>query len=52
MHEVVKDTVTENCNGIIVHDHDVTFYNYGTNHQECQHLRKSLILKIVTGRFC
>ena len=34
-HEGVKGTVTEDYHGIIVHDHDVTFYNYGTNHQEC-----------------
>ena len=34
-HEGVKGTVTEDYQGIIVHDHDVTFYNYGTNHQEC-----------------
>ncbi|MDD6306453.1 MAG: transposase, partial [Clostridiales bacterium] len=34
-HEGVKGTVTEDYHGIIVHDHDVTFYNYETNHQEC-----------------
>ena len=33
--EGVKGTVTEDYRGIMVHDHDVTFYNYGTNHQEC-----------------
>lgn len=34
-HEGVKGTVTEDYQGILVHDHDVTFYSYGTNHQEC-----------------
>ena len=34
-HEGVKDTVTEDYQGILVHDHDRTFYNYGTDHQEC-----------------
>ena len=33
--EGVKDTVTEDYQGILVHDHDRTFYNYGTDHQEC-----------------
>ena len=34
-HEGVKGTVTEDYHGILVHDHDVTFYNYGADHQEC-----------------
>lgn len=34
-HEGVKGTVTEEYQGILVHDHESTFYNYGTNHQEC-----------------
>ena len=34
-HEGVKGTVTEDYLGILVHDHESTFYNYGTNHQEC-----------------
>ena len=34
-HEGVKGTVTEDYQGILVHDHDRTFYNYGTDHQEC-----------------
>ena len=34
-HEGVKGTVSEDYQGILVHDHDITFYNYGTNHQEC-----------------
>lgn len=27
--------MTENYNGILVHDHESTFYNYGSEHQEC-----------------
>ena len=34
-HEGVKGTVAEDYQGILVHDHDKTFYNYGTGHQEC-----------------
>ena len=34
-HEGVKGTVTEDYQGILVHDHDITFYNYGGEHQEC-----------------
>lgn len=34
-HEGVKGTVAEDYQGILVHDHDLTFYNYGTEHQEC-----------------
>ncbi len=34
-HEGVKGTVTEYYNGILVHDHESTFYNYGSEHQEC-----------------
>lgn len=34
-HKGVKGTVTEDYQGILVHDHESTFYNYGTNHQEC-----------------
>ena len=34
-HEGVKGTVAEDFQGILVHDHDITFYNYGTDHQEC-----------------
>ena len=34
-HEGVKGTVTEDYQGILVHDHGITFYNYGANHQEC-----------------
>lgn len=34
-HEGVKETVVEEYQGILVHDHESTFFNYGTNHQEC-----------------
>lgn len=34
-HEGVKGTPTEDYQGILVHDHDRTFYNYGADHQEC-----------------
>jgi hypothetical protein len=34
-HEGVKGTPVENCLNILIHDHDLTFYNYGRDHQEC-----------------
>lgn len=34
-HEGVKGTVTEDYQGILVHDNESTFYKYGSNHQEC-----------------
>ena len=34
-HDGVKGTPVEDYQGIIVHDHDKTFYNYGSGHQEC-----------------
>ena len=34
-HQGVKGTPVENYNGILVHDHDKTFYKYGSEHQEC-----------------
>ena len=34
-HEGVKGAVAEDYQGILVHDHDITFYSYGTDHQEC-----------------
>ena len=34
-HEGVKGTVVEDYQGILVHDHEKTFYNYGSDHQEC-----------------
>lgn len=34
-HEGVKGTLVEDYQGILVHDHEKTFYHYGTDHQEC-----------------
>jgi hypothetical protein len=34
-HEGVKGTPAQDYQGILVHDHDKTFYNYGNGHQEC-----------------
>lgn len=34
-HEGIKKTVVEDYQGILVHDHDKTFYRYGSGHQEC-----------------
>ena len=34
-HEGIKGTPVEDFFGILVHDHDKTFYHYGTDHQEC-----------------
>ena len=34
-HEGVKGTPVEDYQGILVHDHEVTFYKYGSGHQEC-----------------
>ena len=34
-HEGIKGTPVEYYQGILVHDHDTTFYKYGSDHQEC-----------------
>ena len=34
-HEGIRGTPVEDFFGILVHDHDKTFYHYGTDHQEC-----------------
>ncbi len=34
-HEGVKGTPVEDYQGILIHDHEKTFYNYGADHQEC-----------------
>ena len=34
-YEGVKGTVTEDFQGILVHDHEIVFYKYGNAHQEC-----------------
>ena len=43
-HEGIKGTLVENYTGNITHDHDTTFYKYGSSHQEChQHNIRYLI---------
>ena len=34
-HKGIEGTLLENYHGILVHDHDPTFYHYGSDHQEC-----------------
>jgi hypothetical protein len=34
-HESVEGTPIKDHQGTLVHDHDKTYYNYGSNHQEC-----------------
>ena len=34
-HDGVKGTVVEDYEGTLVHDHEMTFYSYGSKHQEC-----------------
>lgn len=34
-HQGVLGTIVEDYQGILVHDHDTTFYSYGSGHQEC-----------------
>ena len=34
-HEGVKGTPVEDYLHTLIHDHDITFYSYGGNHQEC-----------------
>ena len=42
-HEGIKGTPIEDYQFILVHDHDLTFYNYGGNHQEClEHILRYL----------
>lgn len=43
-HAGIKDTPAELYNGIMVHDHDKTFYSYGNDHQEClEHVLRYLL---------
>lgn len=43
-HAGIKGTPLEDYVGIVVHDHDTSFYSYGTGHQECmQHNCRYLI---------
>ncbi|MCC7573531.1 MAG: transposase [Candidatus Methanofastidiosum sp.] len=34
-HKGIAKTPVEDYHGILVHDHDITFYRYGDDHQEC-----------------
>ena len=34
-HKGIEGTPAETCLNILVHDHDLTYYSYGDNHQEC-----------------
>ncbi|HOJ10608.1 MAG TPA: transposase [Clostridiales bacterium] len=34
-HKGIAGTPVEHYHGTLVHDHDITFYCYGDNHQEC-----------------
>lgn len=34
-HKGIAKTPVEDYHGILVHDHDITFYRYGDGHQEC-----------------
>ncbi len=43
-HKGIAGTPVEDYVGVLVHDHDTTFYSYGTGHQECmQHNIRYLI---------
>ena len=43
-HEGVRGTPLESYVGCVSHDHDATFYSYGTSHQEClQHAIRYLV---------
>ena len=42
-HEGVKGTPLEDYQNTVTHDHDITFYRYGSRHQEClEHIRRYL----------
>lgn len=42
-HEGVKGTPPEDYQGILVHNHEKTFYKYGSSHQEClAHVKRYL----------
>ena len=46
-HKGVKGTPVVDFQGILVHDHDATFYNYGSAHQEClAHILRYLLASI------
>lgn len=42
-HEGVKETPVEDFGGILIHDHEATFYHCGSDHQECMvHIERYL----------
>ena len=42
-HKGIEGTPIETYQGVLIHDHDKTFYNYGGDHQEClEHVRRYL----------
>ena len=50
-HDSVKGTPIEQTVGILVHDHDVTYYSYGAGHQEClEHILRYLTRSIEEER--
>ena len=46
-HEGIEGTPLEKSRGIVVHDHAIIFYHYGTGHQECMaHILRGLMASI------
>ena len=42
-HAGIKDTPVESFGGILIHDHEASFYSYGSDHQECMvHIERRL----------
>ena len=42
-HAAVRETPVEAFGGILIHDHEATFYSYGCDHQECMvHIERYL----------
>ena len=42
-HKGVEGSPIETYQGVLVHDHEITFYSYGGDHQEClEHVRRYL----------
>lgn len=43
-HEGIQGSPAEDFQNTMIHDHDVTFYNYGSDHQEClEHVLRYLL---------
>jgi len=46
-HEGLKNTPVKDYKGILIHDHDRTYYSYGSSHQEClAHVLRYLVSAI------